>query len=66
MNINKILFYISAIVASGAMLLLALNVFHYETAFGSKLNVGLLLTWVAALLVAISQFLEWKRKHQTE
>jgi hypothetical protein len=64
MKLNKILFYLSVFLAACAVLLYVVNVYHYDIPFDNKGNIGLLLTFVAMVLLSVSQFLEWKRKQE--
>ena len=66
MNIHRVLFYAAVNIAAGTMLLLVLNVFYFEVPFGNNVNIGLLLSYISAMLLAISQFFEWKRTHNQE
>lgn len=65
-NVNRVLYYTAVIISASTMLLLVLNVFYFEVPFGNNVNIGLLLSYISAMFLAISQFLEWKRKHNQD
>jgi hypothetical protein len=61
-KINRFLFYLSAVLAALFFLLLTLNIYQFDIPVGDRRNIAMIGSWIAALLVSMSQFLEWKRK----
>jgi hypothetical protein len=43
-------------------LLLTLNIYPFDIPVGHPRNIGMIGSWIAALLLCYSQFSEWKRK----
>jgi hypothetical protein len=61
-KINRFLFYLSAVLAALFFLMLTLNIYQFDIPVGDPRNIGMIGSWIGALLVSMSQFLEWKRK----
>lgn len=60
-TIHKILFILSTIGASLALLMLALNIIYLNSSLKELSNIGLMISSVVMVMVAISQYLELRK-----
>jgi len=63
-KVNKIILYSSIITASLALLILAVNIFYFNSSVKEDINVGLIGVYITCLLIMLSQHFEIKHKNK--
>jgi len=65
-KVNKVILYLSIVIASLALLILAINIFYFDSPVKEDLNIGLMGVYIISILIMFSQHFEIRNKMRLE